>query len=395
MAKSAEKRGGSKGSRKKGKASEPTRQTKKQIALGRKQARQNRIILLGVGAVVLVIAIVVLVGVVQELILKPSQPVAKVNGTSIRLDDFQDILAYRRYNLHANEVGLQDSLNTLDPEEEGNEFLISFYQQQLAQLQSALALAADDALDELIEDALIQERAAELGLTVTQEEVEQSINEDLQRAASPQSQVPITGTEQLPTPVPQSELDEIYENVLNNLGLSDSAFKTIVQRSMLREKVQEALAGEIPTTGPVANVQMIQTDSEEDASSAQARIEAGEEFGVVAQEIMTGTATADTWELGWITTGQLSAQYGEEFEDQVFSTEVGQLALVENDGRFFVFLVLDRNPNGPLPESVLSLRQNSALSDWLTERKNAPDVQIERLLEPDQIPLDPLQTGGF
>jgi parvulin-like peptidyl-prolyl isomerase len=395
MAKSAEKRGGSRRSRRKAKSTEPAKQTKKQLALGRKEAKQNRIILLSVGAVVLVVVIVVLVGVVRELILKPSEPVATVNGTSIRLDDFQDVLAYRRYNLHANERGLQDSLSTLDPDEEGNDFLISFYQQQLAQIQSALALAPDDALDELIEDALIQEKANELAITVTKEEVEQSINEDLQRAASPQSQAPISGTEEIPTPVPQSELDEIYGNVLNNLGLSDGAFKAIVQRGMFRERVQEALAEQVPTTGLVAKVQMIQTDSEEDASSAKARIESGEEFGLVAQEVMTGTATADAWDLGWVTTGQLGAQYGEEFEDQVFSTEVGQLTLMENNGRYFVVLVLERDEDGPLPESILSLRQDSALSDWLAERQDAPEVQIERLLEPSQIPPDPLQTGGF
>ncbi len=169
-----------------------------------------------------------------------------------------------------------------------------------------------------------------------------------------------------------------------------------MQRGMLRERVQEALSEQVPTTGLVANVQMLQTDSEEDASTAKARIDAGEEFGVVAQEIMTGTATADGWDLGWLTTGQLSAQYGEEFEDQIFSAEIGQLTLIENNGQYYVVLVVERQEDGPLPESVLSLRQSSALSDWLAEQKDAPDVQIERLLEPSQVPPDPLQTaGGF
>ncbi len=104
MAKLAEKRGGSKRARKKTGSTEPAKQTKKQIAIGRKQAKQNRIILLSVGALVAVVVLVVLVGVVQELILKPSKPVATVNGTSIRLDDFQDVLTYRRYNLHVNEI---------------------------------------------------------------------------------------------------------------------------------------------------------------------------------------------------------------------------------------------------------------------------------------------------
>ena len=141
---------------------------------------------------------------------------------------------------------------------------------------------------------------------------------------------------------------------------------------------------------------MIQTDSEEDANSAKARIDAGEEFGVVAQEIMTGTATADGWDLGRITTGQLSPQYGEELENQIFSLETGELTLIENNGRYYVVLVFEREEDGPLPEAVLDFRRSSALTDWLAERQSSPDVEIERLLEPSQIPPDLSQTGaGF
>ncbi len=75
----------------------------------------------------------------------------------------------------------------------------------------------------LIEDALIQEKADELGDHSHQGRGGATINDDLQRAAAPPTQETITGTEQIPTPVPQSELDQIYKNVLNNIGLSDKA----------------------------------------------------------------------------------------------------------------------------------------------------------------------------
>jgi hypothetical protein len=38
---------------------------------------------------------------------------------------------------------------------------------------------------------------------------------------------------------------------------------------------------------------------------------------------------------------------------------------------------------------VLAQRQSSALADWLEEQKASPDVKIERLLTPEQIPPDP------
>jgi hypothetical protein len=92
----------------------------------------------------------------------------------------------------------------------------------------------------------------------------------------------------------------------------------------------------------------------------------------------------------------LSTRYGEELDAFVFSQEVGELGIVESNGTFYVVLVLERDENGPLPSDVLTQRQNSALFGWLEERRSSPDVEIERLLEPDQIPPDPFATiPGF
>jgi hypothetical protein len=97
-----------------------------------------------------------------------------------------------------------------------------------------------------------------------------------------------------------------------------------------------------------------------------------------------------------VTVGQLSSRYGQALEDFVFASDVGTVGVVESDGMFYVVLVSDRDENGPLPAEVLSSRQNSALSDWLEERKASPDVVIERQLDPDQIPPDPFAgTAGF
>jgi parvulin-like peptidyl-prolyl isomerase len=85
----------------------------------------------------------------------------------------------------------------------------------------------------------------------------------------------------------------------------------------------------------------------------------------------------------------LTAQYGADLDEFVFELEVGELGTVESDGMYYVVRVLDRDENGPLPEEILTQRQNSALNDWLEERKASPDVEIERMLDPDQIPPDP------
>ncbi len=379
-------------SRRRGEAPEAAKQTKKQIAFSRREARQSRIIWLSVVGLGLIIVTILAVGLIQELVLKPGEPVATVNGAKIPLDEYQTLLTYRRYNQHLNIRNLQDQLQTLDPAQEGNEFLTSFYEQQLEQLESSLAFVSQSVLDELIDDELIWQKAQELELTVTADEVEQSINDDIRQAVTLPPQEPITGTEQLPTPtpIPQEQLDEFYQLALDNMGLSDKGFRAIIRRSLLRGKVQDILASQVLTTGLVVHVEMIQTDTEEEALAARERIESGEDFAAVAQEVSTDPGAAETGgDLGWVTTGQLSSRYGEDLENLVFSLAVGETGQVQSDEKFFVVVLLERDENGPLPSDVLIRQQNSALQDWLAERKSSPEVQIERLLQPDQVPPDP------
>jgi parvulin-like peptidyl-prolyl isomerase len=372
------------------KKEEAKRQTKKQIAVGRREARQNRIIMLSLAAVAAAIVLILVVGLVQELLLKPNQPVARVNGNDIPADFYQDTVNFQRYNLYNNLAQLQDAASGLEGSEE-NDFLIQFYQQQISQIQQQVSLIPESALDSLIDDELILEKAEEEGITVTDQEVEAEIDQLLRQSISPPQEA-LTGTTTLPTPTPvaQDIVDEYYDTLIDNMMISKRSFEEMVRRNMLRQRVQAALAEEVPTTGLVAHVQLIQTETEEEALAARLRIEAGEDFALVAQEVSTDTLSVeDGGDLGWVATGQLATRYGQEVEDTVFGQEVGELTVVESGGMFYLILVLERDENGPLPESVLQVQQNSALDDWLLERKESPDVEIERLLEPSQIPEDP------
>lgn len=367
--------------------------TKKQIALRRREARQKRIIWISVGALAVVIVGIIVAGVLQALVFDPGRPVAIVNGVKIRTADYQDLVNYRRFSLHQQEQMLQQELNQLDPNNEQDQFLISIYEQQLSRIRSSLTFAPDSALDELIDHELIRQKAEELGLTVTEIEIDQAIEEDLRQAASPSYQTPVTGTVATATPVPQERLNEIYRSALERMGLSEKAFRLIVQRSLLQDKVQEVLASQVPTTGLVIHLQLIKTDTEEQLLAAQGRIEKGEDFAVVAREVSTDTLSAeDGGDLGWLTPEQLSSRYGPVVEAQALSLEIGKLTLVKGDNAFYLLRVLGRDENGPLPADVLAQRRNNALSDWLAQQKSSPDVQIERLLQPDQIPPDPYET---
>jgi parvulin-like peptidyl-prolyl isomerase len=136
---------------------------------------------------------------------------------------------------------------------------------------------------------------------------------------------------------------------------------------------------------------MIQTDSQEEAIAAQERIEAGEDFALVASEVSTDPGSAESGgDLGWITPGQYLSRYGEEWDTLVFSLEPGVIAPVGDGENFYVVQVLEKDENGPLPEQALSERRYNALADWIEEQRSSPDVQIDWNLDPSHIPPDPL-----
>jgi hypothetical protein len=112
--------------------------TRKQIAHGRKEARQNLIILISVAVVAVLVVAVLAYGLIQELIVKPNAPVATVDGAEVGLSDYQNFVTFNRYNDYLSISNLQNYLDQLNASPEENSFLISFYQQQLTQIQSAL-----------------------------------------------------------------------------------------------------------------------------------------------------------------------------------------------------------------------------------------------------------------
>ncbi len=374
-------------------AATAAKQTKKQIAFGRRQARQNRIIWVSIGLLAVVILAILASGVVREIVARPATAVASVNGKKIRRDDFEALLLLQRYNLHQALGEITASLQQLDPEDETNQQLISIFQSQMSLYESELAALPTTVLEQLIEDQLIAQKARELNLTISAADVDRSIYESQTQGL--QQTAPVTGTETIetPTPIPQKELDAALQASLDAVGISNRDYRTIVERQLLRAAVQESLAGQVATTGLVLHVQQIQTDTEEQANEARTRLENGEDFATVARELSTDAQVEETGgDLGWIATGQKTALYGQDWDTFVQGLEVGALGQVESNGTFYVVQLLERDDNGTLPESVLLQRQNSALTDWLAEQMTSPDVTIERSLNTEDVPDDPFAT---
>ena len=373
--------------------------TKKQIARSRKETRQLRIIWTVVAAVGAVVLAVILFALIRELAVAPNAAVAVVDGTKVSLKDYEDQLTLSRYSLHSEIANMQYQLSLLDTSTEEGTFLSQYYGQVVQQYQAQLDLVSDNTLQGLIEDVLIKKKAQEAGLSVTLSEAQARIRTDVEsslaaQASSITSTETISGPTPVPTAIPAATIDATLQTFLARVGLPLSAYERIEQRNLLRGKVSDLLASQVISTGLMIHVQLIMTDTQAVADTAKQRIDAGEDFATVAKEV-SGESQVQTngGDLGWLAADQLTSSYGTDLNNAASSQEIGTLTVVQSNSKFYVLRVVERNPNGTLPDSVISQRKSSALSEWLAAQTEALGDKIQRLLKTSQIPLDPFVTA--
>jgi len=368
-------------------------------ALSRKEReeRYRRWLYIGGGIVVALIVGVLAVGGYQLWVVAPASPVATVNGALIRTDTYQRWVQYQRYNLRSYLARIDEQLARLDPKDPEQQTFLSYFQQQRQQVQSQAMNLPLDVLNRLIDDELTRQEAGRRGLLVTpeelQEEIEQQFGYNLEQptpAATPvTSTEPITATP-VPTPTPMTEerFKELYngaiEGMRKNAGFTEAHFRGLVAMELLREKLREALAAEVPTTEEQIHARHILVEKEEEAKAALERIQKGEDFAAVASEVSTDTSNKDQGgDLGWFPRGQMV----DEFDAAAFALQPGQVSgLVKTTYGYHIIKVEEREPQRPLDEGLLAQRRGQALEEWLT-RQRASDA-VQRFWSSDKVPVD-------
>ena len=178
---------------KRDKKQRPAKMTRKYQSRVERERRQIRYILTGVGVVVAIIVLLLAAGLYKTQVADPAAtrrakdelkeiPAVTVNGTMVSVADWQSRVRYER-QLRINQIAqIDQQLSFFDPASEFGQQLIEQGQAQIQEIRNLLDLGdgiAADVLDQMVEEQLIRQEAAQRGIAVTPDELQEFIEVNL------------------------------------------------------------------------------------------------------------------------------------------------------------------------------------------------------------------------
>jgi peptidyl-prolyl cis-trans isomerase D len=411
---------------------EPRIVTKKHMARMEREAIQRRYLLIGAAVVIVLVIGVIVYGILDQTVLRAQRAVAWVGNEKITTEKFENRVKYLRFQLvqqYTSYAQLAQMFGGGDPTQNPFASSLQSIQSQLSDPQ----IVGRSALDQLIDEAVINQEAAKLGITVSDQEV----NDALQAAfryfpngtpvptteptmmptstlsAQQLAMIPPTATPTEPpavtpeaaateaaatptvaaavtetpavseTPVPtatpyteegfKTQVAKYLESV-KNINFTDADLHAIFRNQILTDKLQKQLKLDPGATEEQVWARHILVDDEATAQALLVRIKNGEDWSKLAAEFSKDTSNKDKGgDLGWFGKGRMVP----EFETAAFALKIGETSQpVKTQFGYHLIQVLGHE-NRPLTPDEQAQAKNAAFSQWLTKVKTDLKVTEE------------------
>ena len=395
--------------------------TKKHIARLERERQQVRLIrAIAIGGIIVVVLLLAY-GYLNLNVFQLQKPVAEVNGEVITTREWQERVRFQRVNLlnlYNTYVFYQQSFG-MDTTQQQQE--VMFY------LQTPEALG-QQVIDQMVDEAFIRQEAEKRGITVSEEEIQKEIQNEygffpggtptptmtptefltptlsaeqltIYPATSTPTDAPTstaaptntpdrsvtqtpTSTAAPPTPtfVPdlptatatpftEEGFNEQYAITLDDFksyDVSEATLRSVYRNRLLRAKLLEELARDVPRTEEQVWARHILVEDDETSGIVRSLLLSGNDFAEVAKEYSKDTGSgAVGGDLGWAP----RSKYVTEFADAAFSQEIGAIGEpVRSEFGIHIIQVIDRQER-PLDEAAYQEKREAALTDWLTQAK--------------------------
>ncbi len=402
----------------------------KNEALGRigrveREERLKKGVRVATTSVLVIIVAILLFGFITEFFIYPNQPVATVDGEIIYTKDYQARVKFERRQL-VSTFSQWYNFYYESSQTGGDEFTINYALDNLKRIESQLDVDTIglSILNLMIEDVIIKNEANRLGITVTDEEIEERIqslfsyfpNGVPEPTTAPEvaptstltaqqlliatviptataaatevvEEAEPTPTEEVeeivlpPTPVATEYTSEAYQEIIDsfietateiNFAMED--FSRYVSAIIYQEKLQDELTKDIPRTQEQVWARHILVETKEMADDLLDRITNGEDFAELAAEFSIDTSNASRGgDLGWFGIETMVPS----FATAAFDTPIGEISEpVESTFGFHLIQVVGHEDR-PLTASEYTQLQAIDFTNWLSQMVEDSDVVVE------------------
>jgi peptidyl-prolyl cis-trans isomerase C len=217
-----------------------------------------------------------------------------------------------------------------------------------------------------------------LGATVTQEQAEQAVRDDLidqlllaQGAAANGYSIDEAGLQKrindLAAQIGGAEALAAWQT---EHGYSEASFREALRRQVNAAWMRDQISAAVPSTGEQVHAWQILLYNDVAAQAVLDRLNNGETFADLAREYDPVTRG----ELGWFPRGYLLDQA---IEEAVFALQPGQHSgIVQSAVGFHLLYVVERDPNRPVSSDALLTLQNHALEAWLQQQRDQSTIIV-------------------
>ncbi|MBT3239758.1 MAG: hypothetical protein HON98_08020 [Chloroflexi bacterium] len=402
----------------------------KNNAIGRigrveREERLKRGVRIATATVLVIIVGILLFGFITEFFINPNQAIATVDGEVIFTKDYQARVKFERRQL-VSTFSQWYNFYYESSTSGGDEFTLNYALDNLKRIESQLDVdtLGLSLLNLMIEDVIIEHEANSLGITVTDEEIEERIQSLF--AYFPNGvPVPTTVPEIVPTstltaqqlliatvvptatvaatevvedvePTPTEEVEDVvplptpeateytfeaYEETIEafidsvtEINFTMEDFSRYVSGIIYQEKLQEELTKDIPRTQEQVWARHILVETVDIANDLYDQIMDGEDFAELAAEFSIDSSNASRGgDLGWFAMETMVS----EFALAAFVTPIGEISKpVETSFGFHLIQVVGHEER-PLTPSEYTQLQATEFSKWLSQKVEDSDVVVE------------------
>ena len=236
------------------------------------------------------------------------------------------------------------------------------------------------ALQDLIETEMIAQVAPRHGITVSEEEIDQSIRFLF---------IPRVGNAEVAPRQLEREFQDRYSSFLNELRLSKSDFRDQIRKQLLRERFRQFTGESVLDTAKQVRLHRIVLSPQDQLEIIRGKFEDlvdgrsdPESLRLSFKDLVREFSRDDReavrqgGDLGWSPRGIYR-----EYDDLIFELEVGQLSQqvpnFDNPQEIFFFMVSEVQGDRPLEPEDLDVLKTRALSEWLNEERPNHEVFAE------------------